>query len=126
MSWRCCTATPTTTQKARSANTPKSSCGKTATATPAKYGRSLASRRCVLTQPPSPSDPIAKLQSLADTEASRRASQRAANRMQFPGVAMICDQVRSVFPGAQFVHGEEGGREIGKRPALPVGVVEID
>jgi len=39
---------------------------------------------------------------------------------------MICDQVRSVFPGAQFVHGEEGGREIGKRPALPVGVVEID
>lgn len=39
---------------------------------------------------------------------------------------MICDQVRAVFPDAQFVHGEEGGREIGKRPALPAGVVEID
>jgi hypothetical protein len=31
-----------------------------------------------------------------------------------------------MFPDARLVHGEEGGREIGKRPALPPNVVEID
>jgi hypothetical protein len=40
-------------------------------------------------------------------------------------VASICDEVRAVFPNAQFLHGEEGGREIGKFPNLP-GCVEVD
>jgi hypothetical protein len=40
-------------------------------------------------------------------------------------VASICDEVRAVFPNAQFLHGEEGGREIGKFPSLP-GCVEVD
>jgi hypothetical protein len=43
-----------------------------------------------------------------------------------PELASISDQVRAVFPNAQFLHGEENGREIGKFPALPAGVVEID
>lgn len=41
-------------------------------------------------------------------------------------MARICDQVRVVFPNAQFLHGEENGREIGKFPALPAGVIEMD
>jgi hypothetical protein len=31
-----------------------------------------------------------------------------------------------MFPSARLVHGEEGGREIGKRPTLPPTVVEMD
>ena len=31
-----------------------------------------------------------------------------------------------MFPSAQFLHGEESGREIGKRPTLPPNVVEVD
>jgi len=43
-----------------------------------------------------------------------------------PELARISDAVRAVFPNAQFIHGEEGGREIGKFPALPPHVVEMD
>jgi hypothetical protein len=43
-----------------------------------------------------------------------------------PDAAWIFDEVRSVFPGAQMVHAEEGGREIGKFPALPPNCVEVD
>lgn len=39
---------------------------------------------------------------------------------------MICDRVREAFPGAVFVHGEESGREIGKRPTLAANEVELD
>jgi len=39
---------------------------------------------------------------------------RADNRAAFPGIADIIDQVRVHFPHAKLLHGEEGGREIGK------------
>lgn len=72
------------------------------------------------------SDPIAALQTLAATEAGRRAEARASNRASFPVIASICDEVRAVFPNAQFIHGEEDGREIGKRPADPPNVCTQD
>lgn len=31
-----------------------------------------------------------------------------------------------MFPNAQFLHGEEGGREIGKFPAIPANCFEMD
>jgi hypothetical protein len=43
-----------------------------------------------------------------------------------PGLASIFDEVRAMFPKAQLIHGEEAGREIGKRPTLPPNVVEVD
>ena len=43
-----------------------------------------------------------------------------------PELASIFDQVRAVFPNAQFLHGEEGGREVGKFPTLRAGVFEMD
>jgi hypothetical protein len=52
--------------------------------------------------------------------------ERERNRREMPGLAFISDEVRAMFPDARLVHGEEGGREIGKRPALPPNVVEID
>ena len=72
------------------------------------------------------SDPLAALETLAAREADRRAAQRASNRASFPQIASICDQVKAMFPSAQLLHGEESGREIGKRPTLPPNVVEVD
>lgn len=53
-------------------------------------------------------------------------AERERNRREMPGLASLSDEVRAVFPEARLIHGEEGGREIGKRPALPPNVVEMD
>ena len=71
-------------------------------------------------------NPLHKLRQMTDAEASRRASARERNRAEFPQIAWICDEVRKVFPNAQFLHGEEDGREIGKFPSLPPNCVEVD
>ena len=42
---------------------------------------------------------------------------RDKNRAEFPGLAALVDEVRRHFPEAKLLHGEEGGREVGKRPA---------
>lgn len=41
---------------------------------------------------------------------------REKNRAEFPQLAALVDEVRRYFPDAKLVHGEEGGREIGKLP----------
>lgn len=53
-------------------------------------------------------------------------AERERNRREMPGLASISDEVRAVFPKATFLHGEENGREIGKRPTLPPNCVELD
>ena len=50
---------------------------------------------------------------------------REKNRAEFPGLAQLMDTFRALYgDNVKLVHGEEGGREIGKRP-MPDGV-EID
>jgi hypothetical protein len=53
-------------------------------------------------------------------------AERERNRREMPGLASISDEVRAVFPEARLIHGEEGGREVGKRPTLPPNVAEVD
>ena len=61
---------------------------------------------------------------ITQAEASRRVSEREQNRALFPELASMCDQLRAAGLNVQLVHGEEGGREIGKRPTPDE--VEID
>lgn len=53
-------------------------------------------------------------------------AERERNRREMPGLASISDEFRAMNPDFRLVHGEENGREIGKRPTLPQNVVEID
>lgn len=42
---------------------------------------------------------------------------RERNRAEFPGLAALMDTMRETFgDSVRLVHGEEGGKEIGKRP----------
>ena len=67
-----------------------------------------------------PSDPLLKLDSLAQAEASRRASERDRVRREFPAVTKVADMIRASQPdpaNVRLVYASEGGREIGKLPA---------
>lgn len=44
------------------------------------------------------------------------AETRDSNRAAFPELAAIMDQFRQHFTQAKLIHGEEGGRVIGKCP----------
>src|SRR3546814_1553189 len=53
---------------------------------------------------------------ITQAEASRRVSESEQNRALFPELASMCDQIRAAGLNVQLVHGEEGGRVVGKRP----------
>lgn len=42
---------------------------------------------------------------------------RDKNRADFPELAALVDQFRAAGMDVKLIHGEEGGKEIGKRPA---------
>jgi hypothetical protein len=72
------------------------------------------------------SNPIDKVKAITEAEVSRRSTERESNRANFPALASLSDEVRAVFPNAQFLQGEEGGRVIGKLPPLPANCVWLD
>jgi hypothetical protein len=50
---------------------------------------------------------------------------RERNRAEFPGLAALMDTMRELYgENVKLVHGEEAGKEIGKRPEP--GATEID
>lgn len=52
---------------------------------------------------------------------------RDRNRAEFPGLAQVMDAFREQFgDDVKLLHGEESGKEIGKRPTLGANEVEVD
>lgn len=52
---------------------------------------------------------------------------RERNRAEFPGLAALMDAFRKLYgDNVKLVHGEESGKEIGKRPTLGANEVEVD
>lgn len=66
------------------------------------------------------SDPLNRLQQITDAEASRRASERAANRARFPELAAITDR----YPHMKLIWAKDEKGEIGKVKPFPG--VEVD
>jgi hypothetical protein len=60
---------------------------------------------------------------MADAEASRRDSERAANRARFPELAKLIDEIG---PEAKLIWAQDECGEIGRRPALKPNEVEIE
>lgn len=51
---------------------------------------------------------------------------RERNRAEFPGLAALMDTMRELYGNdVRLIHGEEGGKEIGKRPAADATEIDL-
>lgn len=65
-------------------------------------------------------DPLQRLREITEAEASRRATERAANRARFPELAAITDR----YPHMKLIWAKDANGEIGKDRKFPG--VEVD